>query len=132
MKAFKNVPVYITGEGIKITNVLFDEKIISIGGEVDGAEILPVPKDAVVYPGFIDQHIHGANGSDAMDASEEDLKNIAVSIAKEGVTSFLATTMTERKEKILKALANSTEKAFEAGKKWVNENAEEFDKKYSE
>lgn len=104
MKAFKNVPVYITGEGIKITNVLFDEKIISIGGEVDGAEILPVPKDAVVYPGFIDQHIHGANGSDAMDASEEDLKNIAVSIAKEGVTSFLATTMTERKEKILKAL----------------------------
>ena len=35
-------------------------------------------------------------------------------------------------EKILKALANSTEKAFEAGKKWVNENAEEFDKKYSE
>lgn len=33
-------------------------------------------------------------------------------------------------EKILKALANTTEKVFEAGKKWVNENAEEFDKKY--
>ena len=35
-------------------------------------------------------------------------------------------------EKILKALANSTEKAFEAGKKWVNENAEEYDKKKAE
>ena len=35
-------------------------------------------------------------------------------------------------EKILKALANTSEKAFKAGKKWVNENAEEFDKKYSE
>ena len=35
-------------------------------------------------------------------------------------------------EKILKALANSTEKAFEAGKKWVNENAEEYDKKNAE
>lgn len=35
-------------------------------------------------------------------------------------------------EKILKALANSTEKAFEAGKKWVNENAEEYDKKNGE
>ena len=33
-------------------------------------------------------------------------------------------------EKILKALANTTEKVFEAGKKWVNENAEEYDKKY--
>ncbi len=35
-------------------------------------------------------------------------------------------------EKLLKALANTTEKAFEAGKKWVNENAEEYDKKYGE
>ena len=105
MKAFKNVSVYITGEGIKKTNVLFDEKIISIGENVDGAEIIPVPENAVVYPGFIDQHIHGASGSDAMDASTEDLKNIAVSVAKEGVTSFLATTMTEKKEKILKALS---------------------------
>ena len=105
MKAFKNVSVYITGEGVKKTNVLFDEKIVSIGENVDGAEIIPVPENAVVYPGFIDQHIHGASGSDAMDASTEDLKNIAVSVAKEGVTSFLATTMTEKKEKILKALS---------------------------
>ena len=35
-------------------------------------------------------------------------------------------------EKILKALANSTEKAIEAGKKWVNENAEEYDEKHAE
>ena len=33
-------------------------------------------------------------------------------------------------EKILKALANTTEKVYNASKKWVNENAEEFDKKY--
>lgn len=35
-------------------------------------------------------------------------------------------------EKILKALANSTEKAIEAGKKWINENAEEYDEKHAE
>ena len=35
-------------------------------------------------------------------------------------------------EKILKALANTTEKVVDAGKKWVNENAEEYDKKKSE
>lgn len=33
-------------------------------------------------------------------------------------------------EKILKALANTTEKVYNASKKWVNENAEEYDKKY--
>ena len=105
MKAFKNVSVYITGQGIIKTNVVFDEKIISIGEDVSGAEIIPIPENAVICPGFIDQHIHGASGSDAMDADANGLKNIAVSVAKEGVTSFLATTMTEKKEKILKALS---------------------------
>ena len=35
-------------------------------------------------------------------------------------------------QKILKALANTTEKVVEAGKKWVNENAEEYDDKKSD
>ena len=104
MKAFKNALVYIEGEGLQRTNVLFDEKIVSLGGEIGEAEVLPLPEDAVVLPGFIDQHIHGAGGSDAMDGTQEDFKIIAETVAKEGTTGFLATTMTQSKENIVKAL----------------------------
>lgn len=35
-------------------------------------------------------------------------------------------------EKVLKALANSTEKALKAGKKWLDESSEEFDENHKD
>lgn len=104
MKAFKNVLAYIDGEGLKKCNILFDGEILSISGEIDGAEIISLPEDAIVLPGFIDEHIHGAGGADAMDGTEEALETIATTIAAEGTTGFLATTMTQSYENITKAL----------------------------
>ena len=105
MKAFQNALVYVGGEGLKKTNLLFGERIVEIGGEIDGAEVVSLPENAVVLPGFIDEHIHGAGGADAMDASEEALATIANAVAAEGTTGFLATTMTQSKENITAALA---------------------------
>ena len=48
----------------------------------------------IAMPGFIDIHIHGSAGIDFMDAKEDDYKIIAESLYKEGVTTFLATTLT--------------------------------------
>ena len=48
----------------------------------------------IAMPGFIDIHIHGSAGIDFMDAKEEDYEVIANSLYKEGVTTFLATTLT--------------------------------------
>lgn len=104
MKAFTNVPVYLEGEGIKRCNIVFDEKIKRIGGSAEGAEVISLPEDALVLPGFIDEHIHGAGGADAMDGTHEALKTIACTIAAEGTTGFLATTMTQSPENILKAM----------------------------
>lgn len=104
MKAFKNASVYAEGKGIIRTSVYFDDKIQQIGGYVAGAEEIELPENAVVLPGFIDEHIHGAGGSDAMDGNTKDLAIIAETVAKEGTTSFLATTMTQSKENILKAM----------------------------
>lgn len=59
-----------------------------------------------VIPGFIDGHIHGANGADVMDATEEALDTMAKALPKEGTTSFLATTITHTKENISEALVN--------------------------
>ena len=104
MKAFKNASVYAEGKGTIRTSVYFDDKIRQIGGYVAGAEEIELPENAVVLPGFIDEHIHGAGGSDAMDGNTKDLAIIAETVAKEGTTSFLATTMTQSKENILKAM----------------------------
>ncbi|MCE1255407.1 MAG: amidohydrolase family protein, partial [Anaerolineae bacterium] len=48
----------------------------------------------ILLPGFIDLHTHGAMGHEAMDASEEGLREMARFFAKHGVTAFLPTTWT--------------------------------------
>ncbi len=61
-----------------------------------------VPKDAeiidaggrYVLPGLVDMHIHGYLGEDASDGSYAGIQKMAEGIAKNGVTSFLPTTMT--------------------------------------
>lgn len=104
MKAFENALVYVEGEGIKKCNLIFDEKIERIGGGTEGAEVISLPENATVFPGFIDEHIHGAGGADAIDGTVSALRTIAETIAEEGTTTFLATTMTQSKENILAAL----------------------------
>jgi N-acetylglucosamine-6-phosphate deacetylase len=44
-----------------------------------------------LWPGFIDVHVHGAAGVDAMDASALDLRRVAEFLARHGVTSWLPT-----------------------------------------
>ena len=105
MKCFKNATVYVDGEGLKKCTVSFNEKIEKISRCADKtAEVIELPENAIVLPGFIDQHIHGAGGSDGMDGTVEDIAVIANTIAAEGTTSFLVTTMTQSRENILKAM----------------------------
>src|SRR2546423_14921407 len=44
-----------------------------------------------LFPGFIDIHIHGATGVDAMDASTDDLLKLASFLSRNGVTAWLPT-----------------------------------------
>jgi len=103
MKCFKNALVYVAGEGLKKCSVTFDEKIVGIGDNATGEEIV-LPEGAIVLPAFIDQHIHGAGGSDGMDATVADYEIIAKTVAAEGTASFLVTTMTQSVENITKAM----------------------------
>lgn len=48
---------------------------------------------AVVAPGFVDVHIHGAQGRDLMDGTLESLEAVSETLARHGTTSFLATTL---------------------------------------
>ncbi len=105
MKCFKNAIVYVGGKGLTKCNVYFDEKIEKISRcGCKKADEIKLPEDAIVVPGFVDQHIHGAGGSDGMDGTVEDIAIIAKTIAAEGTTSFLVTTMTQSPENITKAM----------------------------
>jgi N-acetylglucosamine-6-phosphate deacetylase len=57
-----------------------------------------------LLPGFVDVHMHGAVGHDAMDASVDGLLTIARFCAANGVTSFLPTTWTATRADMLAAL----------------------------
>lgn len=103
MKVFKNVNAYVENKGVIKTDVSFEDKITGFSADKSG-EIIDIPEDAVVLPAFIDTHVHGAGGADAMDGSREALSVIAETLAKEGTASFLATTMTQSPENITRAL----------------------------
>ena len=108
IKGFKNVNVYVEGLGIVKKTVLVENgKIAKIVDECDCEGLITLSDDKIVVPGFIDQHVHGANNSDGMYPTLEDAKNISKTIASEGVTSYLITTMTQTKENITAALVNA-------------------------
>ncbi len=63
-------------------------------------------EDLRIVPGFLDIHCHGAYGFDTNDANEEGLRNWTKNVVSEGVTGFLATTITQSEEVLTKAVAN--------------------------
>jgi len=84
--------------------IVFSDGIITkvSNGNYRGKKDVIDGNGKIAMPGFIDIHIHGSCGIDFMDAKADDYKIIAQSLYKEGVTTFLATTLTSDKESLLK------------------------------
>lgn len=101
----KNAKIVLPDRIINGVIVLNDGKIKKIYestmiSEKDGIDL----QGKYVVPGFIDVHIHGAGGADAMDNTEEALRTISKYIVKHGITNFLATTLTSSKETLKEVL----------------------------
>lgn len=92
--------------------IIFDEKIIDIISKDNFLQYKKEYKEYIqvidakgkyVSPGFIDIHIHGSGGYDTMDATPEALRVISTTIAGNGVSSYLPTTMTMDRDSIYEA-----------------------------
>ena len=107
MKGFRQALTYVEGEGLQRRNIVFDERIADTdASERTDAEWLDLPEDALVLPGFIDLHIHGAAGADLRDDDcFRAIRTMAEYLPSEGVTSFLATEAQQSEERMSSAIA---------------------------
>ncbi|MBT2758703.1 N-acetylglucosamine-6-phosphate deacetylase [Mesobacillus foraminis] len=111
----KNIQIY--AENMIIENGFIKiegEKIVELGemAQLRNGETyleVDIPPAHKAIPGLIDVHIHGVAGADTMDATPEALETMAKALPGEGTTSFLATTITQGKMEIEKALENAAE-----------------------
>ncbi|GGI40645.1 N-acetylglucosamine-6-phosphate deacetylase [Mammaliicoccus stepanovicii] len=103
-----NAVIYTEEETINSGFVEVKDGIISkIGKGIYEGDLEQIDlKGHHLIPGFIDIHIHGGYGQDAMDATPESLNILTKNLLSEGTTSFLATTMTQSTEAVNKALEN--------------------------
>lgn len=107
MKCLYNGKLIVEDKVYTDKAVIFDDIIRDIVNEdeiydKDGLEKIDA-RGAYISPGFIDIHIHGFDGFDTMDGTEEALRAISKGIVRNGVTSFLPTTMTMSFERIRRA-----------------------------
>ncbi|GAE89706.1 N-acetylglucosamine-6-phosphate deacetylase [Acetivibrio straminisolvens] len=110
MKLIKNGLVLDSQKGFEARDILIDSgRITRIDKNIEVSEKDCEVLDAegfYVVPGFIDVHTHGAAGIDIMKADPNRLNELSLFLASKGVTSFLATVMTDSKENIDRALEN--------------------------
>ncbi len=100
MKAIINGKLILKDRVLEGKAILYSNKIEGICDSVpEEIEVIDA-KGNYVLPGLIDIHIHGYLGKDVCDAKKESIEVIANGIMKNGVTSFLPTTMTIEKTKI--------------------------------
>ncbi|WP_163099157.1 N-acetylglucosamine-6-phosphate deacetylase [Peribacillus alkalitolerans] len=108
ISVLKHADIY-TEQGVISNGFLYMQngKLLAVSQEeldFSPVEEISLPAGVKIVPGFIDIHIHGAAGADAMDSSENSLKAMSSFLPSEGTTSFLPTTMTQSPENIEKAL----------------------------
>ncbi len=112
---------YLKSDKIFLENEIFKGYILVNDGIIEDiiSEVYESNIDIVDYEGkiiaagFIDTHVHGYGGYDIMDRSTESVINVAKGLLNTGVTSFLATTLTDSKKKLIEAcqmVANAVSK----------------------
>ena len=91
------------GSSILIDNGVI-RKIFAEGDALPSADQVIDVNGAMTMPGFIDVHCHGKSGVDFCDAQDSAIETIGIDKLKEGVTSYLPTTLTLPEDLLVQAL----------------------------
>ena len=98
----KNVQVLMGDGNFRFGSVSFDETI----QKVEVNETICTDIKSYLIPGLIDVHTHGAIGGDHSDGCPSKMQEMADFYARNGTTSFLATTLTATEETLSNAVKN--------------------------
>ena len=97
MKALVNGTVFTPSRIVADGVVLIDgERIVGVGSPAQ----VPLPEDAqridargqIICPGLVDGHVHGGDGADCTDGTQEAVRTVARRHLRAGTTSILPTT----------------------------------------
>ena len=95
--------VELDGASILVENNMI-RKIFAKGDALPQADKVIDVNGEMTVPGFVDVHCHGKSGVDFSDATDEAMTTIGIDKLKEGVTTFLPTTLTLPEEQLAKSL----------------------------
>jgi N-acetylglucosamine-6-phosphate deacetylase len=85
--------IKISGRLVLTDGVILGHVIVADGTIVDVRADRSVDSEVTLVPGYIDVHVHGWGGHDAMGGTDA-LSGMARALARRGVTSFLPTAVT--------------------------------------
>ena len=97
-----NANVFVDGKFCKTSVTIENGEIVSVGAPDAQCDV--DAKGMYLVPGFVDIHTHGAMSEDFSDGKAEGLTKMSRYYASNGVTSFLATTMTLKEETLTPAM----------------------------
>jgi N-acetylglucosamine-6-phosphate deacetylase len=109
----KNARIVSPDFDLENASLLIEGKYISgiypVNKKAPSADKIIECSGRVLMPGFIDIHCHGCNGADFCDGIIEALNTIGQAKFTEGVTGFLATTLTVSQKQLEESFAAASE-----------------------
>ncbi|MEG0020813.1 MAG: amidohydrolase family protein, partial [Oscillospiraceae bacterium] len=104
----KNANILI-GRSLALGDLLIQGELIGAVGEgLCGDKAFDLAGKTVL-PGFIDTHTHGGGGYDVNLSTREDLTKLSDFFAAQGTTLWLASVLTDTREKTLECISNITQ-----------------------
>ncbi len=110
--SYRGIPMIFTNARVIFPDAIREDlavmvregKIVEIGAPMAGTDDTVDLQGKFLAPGFVDLHVHGGNGHDAMEANLEAFRAICDYHGSGGTTSLLLTTATAPFPEILLAL----------------------------
>lgn len=103
----KNARIVTADTVLNNANCVINDGLIEyVGDKLMSADCVIDAENNFLIPGFIDLHCHGGNGLEFMDASVDEVVEIADFHLKHGTTTMLATTLASSEQELQTALSN--------------------------